>query len=77
MLTEDKINRINQLANKAKREGLSDSEKEEQTLLRNEYIQSVRSSLKSNLDTITIVKVDDEGNEVERTPLKDKGTRLN
>lgn len=77
MLSEDKIERINQLANKAKKEGLTQEEKEEQAMLRNEYIQSVRTSLKANLDTITIVKVDDEGNEVERTPLKDKNIKLN
>lgn len=77
MLSKDKIERINQLANKAKKEGLTQEEKEEQTMLRNEYIQSVRTSLKANLDTITIVKVDDEGNEVERTPLKNKNIKLN
>lgn len=77
MLSEDKIDRINQLANKAKNEGLNQEEKEEQALLRNEYIQSVRASLKANLETITIVKVDDEGNEIERTPLKDKSKKLN
>ncbi len=77
MLSEDKIERINQLANKAKSVGLNHEEKEEQTKLRNEYIQSVRNSLRANLETITIVKVDDEGNEIERTSLKDKRNKLN
>lgn len=76
MLSEDKINRINELANKAKQGTLTAEEKEEQAKLRNEYIQSVRFSLKANLDTITIVKVDDEGKEVERIPLKDKGSQI-
>jgi uncharacterized protein YnzC (UPF0291/DUF896 family) len=76
MLTADKIKRINELAKKAKNEGLNEQEKEEQSLLRREYIDSVRNSLKANLDTITIVKVDEDGNELERTPLKNKGKHV-
>lgn len=37
MMDREKIDRINFLARKSKSEGLSDSEKEEQTNLRNEY----------------------------------------
>jgi uncharacterized protein YnzC (UPF0291/DUF896 family) len=76
MLTADKIKRINELAKKAKNEGLNEQEKEEQSLLRREYIDSVRNSLKANLDTITIVKVDEDGNELERAPLKNKGKHV-
>jgi uncharacterized protein YnzC (UPF0291/DUF896 family) len=76
MLSADKINRINELARKAKNEGLTKAEQSEQSALRKEYIASVRSSLKANLDQITIVKVDEKGNEIERSPLKNKGMKL-
>lgn len=76
MLSEDKIKRINELAKKSKAGTLTEQEKTEQAHLRAEYIQSVRTSLKRNLDTITIVKMDDEGNEIERIPLKHKGSKL-
>lgn len=76
MLSADKIMRINELAKKAKTVGLTSEEKEEQQILRNEYIQAVRYSLKANLETITIVKVDENGNETERISLKEKGVKL-
>lgn len=40
-----KIDRINVLARKSKSEGLTDEEKEEQKILREEYIASFRQSL--------------------------------
>ena len=40
------INRINELARKSKTVGLTDVEKEEQAVLRAEYIQNVRESWK-------------------------------
>lgn len=76
MLSAEKIMRINELAKKAKTVGLTKVEKEEQQSLRNEYIQAVRYSFKANLDSITIVKVDEEGNETERIPLKEKGSKV-
>lgn len=76
MLSAEKILRINELAKKSKTVGLTNKEKEEQQKLRNEYIQAVRYSLKANLETITIVKVDEEGNETERISLKEKGAKL-
>ena len=49
-----KIDRINTLAHKAKSVGLTDEEKREQTLLREEYLESIRASLRSRLDSIVI-----------------------
>ena len=40
-----KLNRINELARKAKGEGLTDAEREEQAKLRQEYIALVRMNL--------------------------------
>ena len=53
-----KIQRINELARKSKQEGLTPSEKEEQRMLRVEYIASVRMNLKAQLDTIDIQQED-------------------
>ena len=53
-----KIDRINTLAHKAKSVGLTDEEKREQTLLREEYLESIRASLRSRLDSIDIKETD-------------------
>ena len=53
-----KIQRINELARKSKQEGLTPSEKEEQRVLRAEYIASVRMNLKAQLDNIDIQQED-------------------
>ena len=50
--------RINELARKSKQEGLTPSEKEEQRMLRVEYIASVRMNLKAQLDNIDIQQED-------------------
>ncbi|MGF6375522.1 uncharacterized protein YnzC (UPF0291/DUF896 family) [Clostridiales Family XIII bacterium PM5-7] len=57
MITNEQIERINQLAKKAKTpEGLTEAEKAEQKTLRDEYIASFRANLKSQLDQIEIVE---------------------
>ena len=53
-----KIDRINTLAHKAKSVGLADEEKREQALLREEYLESIRASLRSRLDSIDIKEAD-------------------
>lgn len=47
-----KIERINELARKSREVELSDEEKQEQALLRKEYIEAYRANLKGTLDTI-------------------------
>lgn len=54
------IERLNYLARKAKTEGLTDEEKDEQQKLRREYIGSVVGNLRSQLDNTYIV--DKDGN---------------
>lgn len=56
-MEKSKINRINELAHK---NDLTDDEKEEQKLLRREYIDEVMGSLKRELDNTYIV--DEKGN---------------
>ena len=53
-----KIDRINTLAHKATSVGLTDEEKREQALLREEYLESIRASLRSRLNSIDIKEAD-------------------
>ena len=55
-----KIDRINVLAKKSKTEGLTEEEKQEQAVLRREYIDAVKASLCANLDNTYLV--DENGN---------------
>ncbi len=57
-MNDSKIDRINQLARKAKSTGLTEEEKAEQTALRKEYIASVRMNLRTQLDNINIQEED-------------------
>lgn len=53
-----KIQRINELARKAKAEGLTEAEKKEQADLRREFIEAFRSNLRSQLDNIDVQEKD-------------------
>lgn len=59
-MTREKIDRINELARKAKTVGLSAEELAERDALRKEYIAAVKRSLTSQLDNTYIV--DEHGN---------------
>lgn len=58
MNLEEKITRINELYHKSQKEGLTPSEREEQAILRKEYIANVRANLKGQLNSITIQNPD-------------------
>ncbi len=73
MLDKAKIERINELANKKKSEGLTDSEAKEQTKLRAEYLQAFRGNFKNTIENTKII--DPEGNDV--TPDKVKEIQKN
>jgi len=61
LVTQEQINRINELAHKAKTpEGLTEAEKEEQKKLRQAYVASFRESLVANLENTYIL--DEHGN---------------
>ena len=57
-MDEQKIKRINELYRKSKAEGLTDAEKKEQKVLRQEYVDSFRRNLRSQLDRIDIEEKD-------------------
>jgi uncharacterized protein YnzC (UPF0291/DUF896 family) len=73
MLSKDKIARINELANKAKTEGLTEKEASEQKKLRQEYLQTFRKSMTNSLHSVK--SVDPEGNDVTPKKLKDSQKR--
>lgn len=58
MMTDEKINRINELYRKSQAEGLTEDEKKEQTILRKEFVASVKSNLKNQLNNIDMVNED-------------------
>ena len=59
MLSKEKLDRINFLANKKKTEGLTEAEKTEQHELRQEYLKNFRKSFRNQLDNIEIVDPED------------------
>ncbi|HLR80481.1 MAG TPA: DUF896 domain-containing protein [Bacillota bacterium] len=73
MLTKEKLNRINELARKSKKEGLTKSEQNEQQKLRKEYLQNVRQSFKNQLTTMTVI--DPLGNDVTPKKVRDLQNR--
>lgn len=52
------IERINELARKAKTVGLTEAEKEEQAILRKNYIENFRMGLRMQLNNIDIQEPD-------------------
>ena len=63
-MTQEKINRINELARKAKAEGLTEAEQDEQTELRNEYRASVTGNLLQQLEKTYIMTPDGKKHKV-------------
>lgn len=59
-MEQKKIDRINELAQKAKTSGLTEEELLERAALRREYIESYRRSLVAQLDNTYLV--DEKGN---------------
>ena len=57
-MKEEKIKRINELYHKSKAEGLTEAEKKEQKILRQEYMELVRRNLRGQLNNIDIEQKD-------------------
>ena len=64
-MEQTKIDRINELAKKAKTVGLTPEEDAERAQLRQEYLAAVRQNLRAQLDNTFIV--DEDGN---KRPLR-------
>ena len=61
-----KIERINELYNKAKAEGLTEEEKEEQQTLRKDYIAAIRKNLRGQLDNVSLLNPDGSVTELKK-----------
>ena len=57
---KEKIDRINFLANKSKKEGLTEEEKQEQKKLREEYLKNFRENFRKQLECIKIVDKEEQ-----------------
>lgn len=68
MLEKIKLDGINELVRKERSDGLTEEEKAEQKVLREEYIQAFRSGMKNQIEGMKVV--DPDGNDV--TPDKVK-----
>ena len=51
-----KLDRINELAHKSKKEGLTETEKEEQRLLRQVFLAEIRADVRASLESIEFVE---------------------
>lgn len=69
-MEQSKIDRINELARKSRSVGLTDEEKEEQRILRAEYVASFKASLVGHLDNTTILRPDGTKEKLTRKPRK-------
>ena len=59
MITDEKVARINELAQKSRTaEGLTEEEKAEQAALRREYVDAVKASLAGHLDNTVVLNPD-------------------
>ncbi len=65
-MEDSKIKRINQLAKKAKAEGLSPEEAAEQKALRVEYVAAFRASLTAQLESTRILDADGKERKIQR-----------
>lgn len=66
----DYLKRINELAKKEKEVGLTNAEKVEQQVLREDYLREIRGQVESTMTSVTVV--DEEGRDVTPDKLKEK-----
>ena len=57
-MNQEQIDRINALYRKSKAEGLTEEEKNEQALLRKQYVADVKKNLAAQLNNIDMVNPD-------------------
>lgn len=54
-MTREKMDRISELSRKSRSVGLNAEEKEEQRILREEYLADIRRNFKATLDSVEII----------------------
>ncbi|MSD84336.1 DUF896 domain-containing protein [Lactobacillus curvatus] len=68
-MDQKRLDRINELAHKAKNEGLTDAETAERQTLREAYLKDFRESFRSQVEMLQVY--DKEGKEVTPEKVKD------
>lgn len=63
---EDIIKKINEFTKISRERELTDEEKTEREKYRKIYIEKVKNSMRGHLDSIKIVRVDDNGNPIDK-----------
>lgn len=69
-MEKEKIERINELARKKKTVGLTVEEMEEQAVLRRQYLDEFRESVRGTLDQVYIQQEDGSYKKLEKKPAK-------
>ncbi len=69
-MEKEKIERINELARKKKTVGLTVEELEEQAVLRRQYLDEFRESVRGTLDQVYIQQEDGSYKKLEKKPVK-------
>lgn len=68
MLSKEKLNRISELGKKSREVGLTEEEKQEQQLLRQEYLTAFRGGMKNHIEGLKFI--DPNGDDVTPEKLK-------
>ena len=69
-MIQEVIDRINELAKKAKTEGLTPAEKSERDGLRKIYLDAIRENLTAQLDNTYLVEPDGTKHKLPKKPLE-------
>ncbi len=65
-MTEELLNRINELARKSRTDGLTEQEKAEQAQLRQQYIKGFRQGFENTMNNVYIMDKDGNKKKVEK-----------
>ena len=76
MIDDSKIQRINELAHKAKAEGLTAAEMAEQKKLRMKFLADIRANVRSQLNNISVIEKDGSITDLGETIGKKKPIRM-
>ena len=76
MIDDSKIQRINELAHKAKADGLTAAEKAEQKKLRMKFLADIRANVRSQLNNISVIEKDGSITDLGETIGKKKPIRM-
>lgn len=63
---EDIIKKINEFTKIARKRELTEEEKKEREKYRKLYIEKFKTSMRGHLDSIKVVRVDDNGNPIDK-----------